>query len=113
MCAFFTLQGRIDIINSTLGKALGGATGGYTTSSKEVVEMLRNKGRPYLFSNTLAPMVVGASISMFDMISNDTSLRDKVCACVCVCVSACVRVCVREREKWCVCVCIFTCCIRI
>ncbi|WMI69123.1 glycine C-acetyltransferase [Mangrovimonas sp. YM274] len=70
--------GRIDIITGTLGKALGGAMGGYTTAKKEVIEMLRQRSRPYLFSNSLAPAIVGASIKVFEMLSNDTSLRDKL-----------------------------------
>jgi glycine C-acetyltransferase len=70
------VMGRIDIITGTLGKALGGAMGGYTTGKKEIVEMLRQRSRPYLFSNSLAPAIVGASIKVFDMLSNDTSLRD-------------------------------------
>ena len=70
--------GRIDIITGTLGKALGGAMGGYTTAKKEVIEILRQRSRPYLFSNSLAPAIVGASIKVFDMLKNDTSLRDKV-----------------------------------
>ena len=69
---------RVDIINSTLGKALGGATGGYTAASQEIVDMLRQRSRPYLFSNALAPSLVSASIKCFDMISNDTTLRDKL-----------------------------------
>lgn len=68
--------GRIDIITGTLGKALGGAMGGYTTAKKEIIEMLRQKSRPYLFSNSLAPAIVGASIKVFDMLDTDTSLRD-------------------------------------
>lgn len=68
--------GRIDIITGTLGKALGGAMGGYTTAKKEIVDMLRQRSRPYLFSNSLAPAIVGASIKVFDMLKNDTSLRD-------------------------------------
>eukprot|EP00164_Ancoracysta_twista_P008916 GFYU01013032.1.p1 GENE.GFYU01013032.1~~GFYU01013032.1.p1 ORF type:complete len:430 (+),score=136.34 GFYU01013032.1:78-1367(+) len=64
---------RVDIINSTLGKALGGATGGYTTGRQEIVDMLRQKARPYLFSNTVAPPVVGASLKVFDMIMDDNS----------------------------------------
>jgi len=68
--------GRIDIITGTLGKALGGAMGGYTTAKKEIVDMLRQRSRPYLFSNSLAPAIVGASIKVFDMLHNDTSLRD-------------------------------------
>jgi len=70
------VMGRIDIITGTLGKALGGAMGGYTTGKKEIIEILRQRSRPYLFSNSLAPAIVGASIKVFDMISNDTSLRD-------------------------------------
>lgn len=70
------VMGRIDIITGTLGKALGGAMGGYTTGKKEIIEMLRQRSRPYLFSNSLAPAIVGASIKVFDMLSNDTSLRD-------------------------------------
>ncbi|MFT5846232.1 glycine C-acetyltransferase [Psychroserpens sp.] len=68
--------GRIDIITGTLGKAMGGAMGGYTTAKKEVIEILRQRSRPYLFSNSLAPAIVGASIKVFDMLANDTSLRD-------------------------------------
>ena len=68
--------GKIDIITGTLGKALGGAMGGYTTAKKEIVDMLRQRSRPYLFSNSLAPAIVGASIRVFDMLKNDTSLRD-------------------------------------
>ncbi len=70
--------GRVDIITGTLGKALGGAMGGFTTGRKEIVEMLRQRSRPYLFSNSLAPNIVGASLAVFDLISNDTSLRDKL-----------------------------------
>ena len=70
--------GRIDIITGTLGKALGGAMGGYTTGKKEIIEMLRQRSRPYLFSNSLAPAIVGASIKVFELLSNDTSLRDKL-----------------------------------
>ncbi len=65
---YFGLEGQIDVINSTLGKALGGGTGGYTSASKEVVDILRQKGRPYLFSNSIAPPVVGASLEVFDML---------------------------------------------
>ncbi len=68
--------GRIDIITGTLGKALGGAMGGYTTGKKEIIEILRQRSRPYLFSNSLAPTIVGASLKVFEMISKDTSLRD-------------------------------------
>ncbi len=72
------VMGRIDIITGTLGKALGGAMGGYTTGKKEIIEILRQRSRPYLFSNSLAPAIVGASIKVFDMIEKDTSLRDKL-----------------------------------
>ncbi len=72
------VMGRIDIITGTLGKALGGAMGGYTTAKKEVIEILRQRSRPYLFSNSLAPAIVGASIKVFEMLENDTSLRDKL-----------------------------------
>ncbi|MGB5693149.1 MAG: glycine C-acetyltransferase [Flavobacteriaceae bacterium] len=68
--------GRIDIITGTLGKALGGAMGGYTTGKKEIIEILRQRSRPYLFSNSLAPAIVGASIRVFDLLANDNSLRD-------------------------------------
>jgi glycine C-acetyltransferase len=70
--------GRIDIITGTLGKALGGAMGGYTTGKKEIIEILRQRSRPYLFSNSLAPAIVGASIKVFDMLTHDTTLRDKL-----------------------------------
>jgi len=70
--------GRIDIVTGTLGKALGGAMGGYTTGKKEIIEILRQRSRPYLFSNSLAPAIVGASIKVFDMLANDTGLRDKL-----------------------------------
>jgi glycine C-acetyltransferase len=70
------VMGRIDIITGTLGKAMGGAMGGYTTAKKEIIEILRQRSRPYLFSNSLAPAIVGASIKVFDMLSNDTELRD-------------------------------------
>lgn len=72
------VMSRIDIITGTLGKALGGAMGGYTTGKKEIIEMLRQRSRPYLFSNSLAPAIVGASIKVFDMLSSNTSLRDKL-----------------------------------
>ncbi|NNM22831.1 MAG: glycine C-acetyltransferase [Flavobacteriaceae bacterium] len=72
------VMGRIDIITGTLGKALGGAMGGYTTGKKEIIEMLRQRSRPYLFSNSLAPAIVGASIKVFEMLSNDTELRDRL-----------------------------------
>ena len=70
--------GRIDIITGTLGKALGGGMGGYTTGKKEIISMLRQRSRPYLFSNSLAPALVGASIKVFDLLSKDTSLRDQL-----------------------------------
>ncbi|MEO6548506.1 MAG: glycine C-acetyltransferase [Ferruginibacter sp.] len=70
--------GRIDIITGTLGKALGGASGGFTSGSKAIIEMLRQRSRPYLFSNTLAPSIVGASIAVLDMLSETTELRDKL-----------------------------------
>lgn len=70
--------GRIDIITGTLGKALGGALGGFTSGRKEVIEMLRQRSRPYLFSNTLAPSIVGASIAVLDLLSETTELRDKL-----------------------------------
>ncbi len=70
------VMGRVDIITGTLGKALGGAMGGYTTGKKEIIELLRQRSRPYLFSNSLAPAIVGASIKVFDMLANDTTLRD-------------------------------------
>lgn len=69
---------RIDIITSTLGKALGGASGGFTSGKKEIIEMLRQRSRPYLFSNTLAPSIVGASLAVFDMLTETTELRDKL-----------------------------------
>ncbi|WP_111706978.1 glycine C-acetyltransferase [Lutibacter citreus] len=72
------VMGRVDIVTGTLGKALGGAMGGYTTGKKEIIEILRQRSRPYLFSNSLAPAIVGASLKVFDMISIDTSLRDKL-----------------------------------
>ncbi|MBC2838071.1 glycine C-acetyltransferase [Robiginitalea sp. SC105] len=70
--------GRIDIITGTLGKALGGAMGGYTTGKREIIEMLRQRSRPYLFSNSLAPAIVGASIRVFELLSADTSLKEKL-----------------------------------
>lgn len=69
---------RVDIITGTLGKALGGGMGGYTTGRKEIIEMLRQRSRPYLFSNSLAPVLVGASLKVFDMLENNTELKDKV-----------------------------------
>ena len=70
------VMGRIDIITGTLGKAMGGAMGGYTTGKKEVIELLRQRSRPYLFSNSLAPAIVGASIKVFEMLESNTTLRD-------------------------------------
>lgn len=72
------VMGRIDIITGTLGKALGGAMGGFTSGRKEIIEMLRQRSRPYLFSNSLAPSIVGASIAVLDMLSHTTALRDKL-----------------------------------
>lgn len=72
------VMGRVDIITGTLGKALGGAMGGYTTAKKEIIEILRQRSRPYLFSNSLAPAIVGASIKVFELLEKDTTLRDKV-----------------------------------
>ncbi|WP_296143455.1 glycine C-acetyltransferase [uncultured Flavobacterium sp.] len=72
------VMGRVDIITGTLGKALGGAMGGYTTAKKEIIELLRQRSRPYLFSNSLAPSIVGASIKVFELLEKDTTLRDKL-----------------------------------
>ncbi len=72
------VMGRVDIITGTLGKALGGASGGFTSGKKEIIEMLRQRSRPYLFSNTLMPAIVGASIAVLDMLSESTQLRDKL-----------------------------------
>lgn len=72
------VMGKIDIITGTLGKALGGAMGGYTTGKKEIIELLRQRSRPYLFSNSLAPAITGASIKVFELLNNDSSLRDKL-----------------------------------
>ena len=72
------VMGRVDIITGTLGKAFGGAMGGYTTGKKEIIEILRQRSRPYLFSNSLAPAIVGGSLKVFDLIANDTSYRDKL-----------------------------------
>jgi len=74
----FDVMGRIDIITGTLGKALGGASGGFTSGRKEIVDMLRQRSRPYLFSNTLAPSIAGASVAVLDMLSETTTLRDKL-----------------------------------
>ena len=72
------VMGRVDIITGTLGKALGGAMGGYTTGRKEIIDLLRQRSRPYLFSNSLAPSIVGASIRVIDLLSSTTALRDKL-----------------------------------
>lgn len=72
------VMGRVDIITGTFGKALGGAMGGYTTGKKEIIEILRQRSRPYLFSNSLAPSIVGASIKVFELLEKDTTLRDKL-----------------------------------
>nr|WP_321406400.1 glycine C-acetyltransferase [uncultured Carboxylicivirga sp.] len=72
------VMGRVDIITGTLGKALGGALGGYTTGRKEIIDMLRQRSRPYLFSNSLAPSIIGASLEVFKMLTESTALRDKV-----------------------------------
>jgi glycine C-acetyltransferase len=75
---YCNVMGRVDIITGTLGKALGGAMGGYTTGKKEIIDMLRQRSRPYLFSNSLAPSIVGASIEVFNMLTETTELRDKL-----------------------------------
>ncbi|MEK0420584.1 MAG: hypothetical protein RLZZ161_435 [Bacteroidota bacterium] len=75
---YCNVMGRVDIITGTLGKALGGAMGGYTTGRKEIIEILRQRSRPYLFSNSLAPSIVGASIEVFNMLTETTALRDKL-----------------------------------
>jgi glycine C-acetyltransferase len=75
---YWGVMGKIDIITGTLGKALGGASGGFTSGRKEVIEILRQRSRPYLFSNTLAPSIVGASIAVLDLLSETTELRDKL-----------------------------------
>jgi glycine C-acetyltransferase len=72
------VMGRVDIITGTLGKALGGAMGGYTTAKKEIIEILRQRSRPYLFSNSLAPAIVGASLKVFELLEKDTTLRDQL-----------------------------------
>ena len=74
------VQGRVDVITSTLGKALGGASGGYTTGRQEIIDMLRQRSRPYLFSNTLTPSLTAAGIKVFEMLSASTELRDKLMA---------------------------------
>jgi glycine C-acetyltransferase len=72
------VMGRVDIITGTLGKALGGASGGYVSGKKEIVDLLRQRSRPYLFSNTLAPVIAAASITTLDLITRSTALRDKL-----------------------------------
>jgi glycine C-acetyltransferase len=72
------VMGRVDVVTSTLGKALGGAAGGFTTGRKEIIDLLRQRSRPYLFSNTLAPAIVGASIAVLDLLSSTTELRDRL-----------------------------------
>ena len=72
------VEGRVDIITGTLGKALGGASGGYTSGRKEIIDLLRQRSRPYLFSNTLAPAIAGASLELFDMLEESTALRDQL-----------------------------------
>ena len=74
------MQDRVDIVDSTFGKALGGASGGFTSGKREVIDLLRNRARPYLFSNTLAPAIVGATIACIDRLSATTALRDKLAA---------------------------------
>jgi glycine C-acetyltransferase len=71
-------MGRVDILTGTLGKALGGASGGFTSGRREIIEILRQRSRPYLFSNTVAPSIVGASIAVLEMLSQTTELRDKL-----------------------------------
>jgi glycine C-acetyltransferase len=75
---FCDVMGRVDIITGTLGKALGGASGGYTSAKKEVIDMLRQRSRPYLFSNSVAPPIVAASIKVLDLLNESTTLRDKL-----------------------------------
>lgn len=75
---FHNVMDRVDVITGTLGKALGGASGGYTSGKKEIIELLRQRSRPYLFSNSVAPSIVGASIAAIDMLNNSTELRDKL-----------------------------------
>jgi glycine C-acetyltransferase len=74
----FGVQKRIDVMTSTLGKALGGAAGGFTTGKKEIVELLRQRSRPYLFSNSIPPAIAGASIAVVDLLSSTTELRDRL-----------------------------------
>jgi glycine C-acetyltransferase len=75
---YHQVMGRIDILTGTLGKALGGASGGYTSGRKEIIELLRQRSRPYLFSNTLAPSIAGASIQVLELLAQSTALRDKL-----------------------------------
>ena len=75
---YHNVMGKVDIITGTLGKALGGGLGGFTTGRKEIIDILRQRSRPYLFSNSLSPAIVGASLAVFDLIAEDTSLRDKL-----------------------------------
>jgi glycine C-acetyltransferase len=75
---FHNVMGRVDIITGTLGKALGGASGGYTSGRKEIIELLRQRSRPYLFSNTLAPSIAGATLRVLELLTESTSLRDKL-----------------------------------
>src|SRR3972149_2822121 len=72
------VMGRVDVLTSTLGKALGGASGGFTSGRKEIIELLRQRSRPYLFSNTLAPVIAKASLAVIDLLSASTALRDKL-----------------------------------
>src|SRR5690242_14021233 len=75
---FHHVMGRVDILTGTLGKALGGASGGYTSGRKEIIEMLRQRSRPYLFSNSLAPPIVAASLKVLELLSDSTALRDRL-----------------------------------
>jgi glycine C-acetyltransferase len=75
---YFNVIGRVDIITGTLGKALGGASGGYASGRREIIEMLRQKSRPYLFSNTLAPPIVGASLKVLELLTSSSELRDRL-----------------------------------
>jgi glycine C-acetyltransferase len=75
---YHNVMGRVDILTGTLGKALGGASGGYTSGRKEIIELLRQRSRPYLFSNTLAPGIAGASLKVLELLTKSTSLRDKL-----------------------------------
>src|SRR5207247_5062542 len=75
---FNAVMGRVDILTGTLGKAMGGASGGYTSGRKEIIELLRQRSRPYLFSNTLAPSIAGASLKVLELLTASTALRDKL-----------------------------------